>query len=176
MAPFGRIAWLTSLKFHQLRRQIFWFRLRKIYREQLLNSPKEAELPILENGGMTCPSYPPEPGNQILAKIDPHTGISNFGETIRLGESNEVLNPAPPVEHFRYCGPCRTHGCAHWTGASCRLAESVSRVRIPIRTEVPDCSIRASCRWYAENGFTACSGCGWIEYRAISENATGRNA
>lgn len=67
----------------------------------------------------------------------------------------------PPEARMRFASPCRTGGCAQWTGERCGV---IARVMAHLNTPpapgtLPPCLIRASCRWYAERGGAACGVC-----------------
>jgi hypothetical protein len=53
--------------------------------------------------------------------------------------------------------------CPQWTGESCgigeMIAEQAKAMPEPSSAGLPTCAIRASCRWYSEQGRDACSVC-----------------
>jgi hypothetical protein len=64
-----------------------------------------------------------------------------------------------PTEVFRFAAPCAGDACAHFDGRDCRLAmRIVARLPAVVRTLKP-CSIRPTCRWFAQEGAAACFRC-----------------
>jgi len=71
---------------------------------------------------------------------------------------------AADLSMVRFAGNCITVSCLHWNDG-CELGKSVARSATQLRlTNKPRCSIRSSCRWFAENGRTACGGCALVRY------------
>jgi hypothetical protein len=68
-----------------------------------------------------------------------------------------------PVEAFRFAARCEDHRCAqHVDGAEggrCGLGARIVAQLDPVVASLPSCTIRASCRWYAEQGREACLRC-----------------
>jgi hypothetical protein len=66
---------------------------------------------------------------------------------------------------YRLAGPCAEARCGFWSGTGCSLGEELARSfaishRSPDAADVmPKCSIRAECRWFAEQGRAACHAC-----------------
>jgi hypothetical protein len=86
-----------------------------------------------------------------------------------LPVSEEVLalaGPVSPIEIFRFAAPCAEHGCRHFDGSDCRLAERVVQLMPAVVEGVPPCPIRPACRWWQQEGKDACLRCPQI----ISEN------
>ncbi len=64
-----------------------------------------------------------------------------------------------PTEIFRFAAPCAGRACVHFDGADCRLASRIVQL-VPAGVDVlPACEIRASCRWWQQEGKAACLRC-----------------
>jgi hypothetical protein len=70
-----------------------------------------------------------------------------------------LAGPVQPTEVFRFAAPCQEGGCAHFARSTCTLASKVVRMLPPVTTGLPPCDIRASCRWFAQEGREACLRC-----------------
>jgi hypothetical protein len=83
-----------------------------------------------------------------LKKTQPLTNhVSKLGDKIT------------PEEVFRIAAPCEEKGCQHFDGHDCKLATRVAE-KLPIVTEqLPPCSIRRNCRWWQQEGISACLRC-----------------
>jgi len=68
-----------------------------------------------------------------------------------------------PVEAFRFAGRCEDHRCAQHVdgveGGRCGLGARIVAQLDAVVVNLPSCTIRASCRWYAEQGREACLRC-----------------
>ena len=116
----------------------------------------------------TCPSAPPEPGSALL------------GIVLAKGQVAYVNPPTPatqemldsfaasgiPIENrMRFSGRCMEHRCVQWKGAPgegrCGLIDH-ALVELGITKDsesLPHCSIRATCRWFAQHKRVACAAC-----------------
>lgn len=115
---------------------------------------------------MTCPSWPCEEGVQLLgvmtasgrlAYVNPPTAVSaGFVERVRS------LGDGRPERRFRFAGPCIEGACPQWTGCGCGIADVIVAEHGAVVTaspRLPACTIRRSCRWFAQHGSTACRAC-----------------
>ena len=59
---------------------------------------------------------------------------------------------------FRFAAPCVTARCARWDGR-CQVGARLAVLADDAPAELPACGIRARCRWWAEQGATACRLC-----------------
>src|SRR3954451_23149443 len=114
--------------------------------------------------GSTCPSSPAAPGAVLLGIVGP-TRIAYVTPELRVSEEllDELRASGPPEQRFRFADACAKSACAHWTGQQCRLIDQVlasaEEAGALLRAELPRCSVRASCRWFAQRGAAACGTC-----------------
>jgi hypothetical protein len=111
-----------------------------------------------------CPSGRPEWDNSIVFGII--GGTETEPRVIYLDESvpinTELLEKAAPVtpaEIYRVAVPCVHHKCLHFDGTNCTLAQRVVEKMPVVEEELPQCSIRENCRWWHQEGKTACMRC-----------------
>ncbi|MEH6773096.1 MAG: hypothetical protein V7668_04165 [Cereibacter changlensis] len=66
----------------------------------------------------------------------------------------------PPEAQMRFASPCRSEGCAQWTGTACSIVQRVLD-HIDLLPDPPrlPCTIRQSCRWFSDRGRPACAAC-----------------
>ncbi|MGI8800656.1 MAG: hypothetical protein ACR2KV_00555 [Solirubrobacteraceae bacterium] len=146
-------------------------------------SPPKAELTVVPSPkrpaveeiggpeGKACPSAPCIDGALLLgvvaadgrlAYIQPPTRIdAEFAERARA--------EGRPEARYRFSLPCVEAGCSQWTGSGCGLVEHIFEQRAaaapqaqappPAPAKLPACSIRRTCRWYAQRGGAACAVC-----------------
>ncbi|MCC7013346.1 MAG: hypothetical protein IT454_12350 [Planctomycetes bacterium] len=114
--------------------------------------------------GASCPSAQPdmdearvfgvvteEREGQRIAYLAPET---NVDPALLAG-----LDGVAPTEVFRFSAKCETSRCSHFDGARCTLAERIKRALAPVVDRLPACTVRATCRWYLEQGGEICLRC-----------------
>jgi len=67
--------------------------------------------------------------------------------------------PADPGEVFRMAAHCEELRCTHFNGVDCKLASRIVQIMPAVVDALPACLIRASCRWYLQEGKPACLRC-----------------
>ncbi|HEX5658269.1 MAG TPA: hypothetical protein VFX59_13800 [Polyangiales bacterium] len=65
----------------------------------------------------------------------------------------------PAAEMYRLVGSCAQRECGNWTGSRCRLGQQIAHDLPVVVDSAPPCSIRRTCRWFAEEGVPACLRC-----------------
>ncbi|URN18446.1 MULTISPECIES: hypothetical protein [Streptomyces] len=133
--------------------------------------------PCRPEEGRLCPSSTCHEGAVVIGVL---------GEDGRLG----YLRPAVPVDEgfvgaarrlgdpesrFRFAGACVRESCEHWSDRRCglvgRLADAARQRGIGPAAEPPRCAVRAECRWFAQEGRSACSVCPVVVYRPTERRA-----
>lgn len=111
-----------------------------------------------------CPSA--QPGMQeprligVVTFDEEAPSIAYLNELVPVTE--ELLasaEPAEPREVFRMAAHCEESRCAHFNGVKCGLATRVVEILPAVVDALPTCLIRASCRWYTQEGKPACLRC-----------------
>lgn len=111
----------------------------------------------------TCPSARCEPGARLLGVVD-REGIVGFFDTAPVIDESFVrvaLAGSPPQQRFRFAQPCVQAACKQWTGTRCGVIDAAIDAVDPeaVSTELRDCAIRESCRWFRQRGPEACQVC-----------------
>lgn len=112
-------------------------------------------------GPRACPSYPPGGGGRVFARVDDEGGMVFVDSPVCEPDGNQ-----------RFVGPCVSTRCEFWDG-HCQLGMLVA-LSVTVERGVLDtgfasratlsCPVRTTCRWLAENGEDACSGCQDVTY------------
>jgi hypothetical protein len=113
---------------------------------------------------LLCPSAQPEmAGSRLLGVV---LGEPDRPEVAYLNEPAPVTEdllrlagPAPPTEIFRFAAHCNERACVHFDGHDCNLVTRVVRILPVVVDALPACGIRATCRWYEQEGRAACLRC-----------------
>jgi hypothetical protein len=124
--------------------------------------------PEMSSGGerarLLCPSARPEwTGARVIGVV---TGTVSEPEVRYLERPLPVLDsvlamtaPVTPTEVLRFAAPCVQRACRHFQHSRCHLVEKVVAGLDPVVSDLPPCSIRDDCRWFAEEGAAACWRC-----------------
>lgn len=111
-----------------------------------------------------CPSARPEWNNPIIFGVI--TGTKDKPSVTYLKESQPITEellalaqPVTPTEVFRIGGTCATEQCQHFDGANCTLAQRVVNNLPIVEDNLPACAIRRDCRWWLQEGKSACLRC-----------------
>lgn len=110
-----------------------------------------------------CPSSKAQKGAQLLGVLQEDGTMAILPQPLRIDDAFlEVAARAEPAEQsFRFTNKCVESGCAQWTGSRCGVSDQIVSVlaEVMLREDLPDCGIRAACRWYRQNGEDACRIC-----------------
>jgi hypothetical protein len=79
-----------------------------------------------------------------------------------------LAHPVKPTEIFRFAAPCANSSCQHFDGSQCRLATRIVEGLPAVVEQLPPCPIRASCRWWQQEGKAACLRCPQIATETFS--------
>lgn len=111
-----------------------------------------------------CPSAQPHMEGAVVFGVVGGTAgepwVRYFDE--RLPATPDVLALAggvDPAEVYRFGAPCAGGGCRHFDGASCRLATKLVQLTPPASRALPACALRPDCRWWRQEGKSACMRC-----------------
>ena len=64
-----------------------------------------------------------------------------------------------PIEAFRFAARCEEGRCGQYADGRCSLGQRLVEGLQPVVDALPSCTIRPTCRWYAEQGRAACVRC-----------------
>ena len=119
--------------------------------------------PKAQRSSLLCPSALPEVENSfVFAIIDNRSAerrVHYLGTPMRAtAEIVDLAGGELPTDVFRFTAPCREKECSHFVSGGCRLPDLIVNM-FPVSEELPACSIRGACRWFAQAGGTACLRC-----------------
>lgn len=116
---------------------------------------------------VVCPSAPARPGATTLLGIlgrdgrlayVPSRPVVSEGLLADFHATGQV-----PEAQARFAGRCVTAGCAFWDGDRCRAVDvarlETGRIADEPSHPLPECGIRSSCRWWQQDGASACAVC-----------------
>jgi hypothetical protein len=112
-----------------------------------------------------CPSARCEEGAILLGIVGRDGVVGYVQPQIVVGQDfvDAATRGRTPEKRFRFAGPCVEAECAHWTGARCGVIDRVMQLRdqkaLTPSPDLPRCTIRPLCRWFAQRGPEACQVC-----------------
>jgi hypothetical protein len=111
-----------------------------------------------------CPSSQPDKDNAVVFGVvegtieEPRVAYLERSQPVNE-EIQQLSAPVKATEMMRLASPCHEQGCVHFDGSDCRLAQRIVE-QLPTVTEtLPACQIRSSCRWWQQEGKSACLRC-----------------
>ena len=113
---------------------------------------------------LLCPSYVSKPGAQLFGIQNNDGKIDYLHEAIPVDRTfvEEAKLGRAPEERFRFAGKCIQSGCHQWNDVQhqCGLVGAIiERMNQPLSNASEHCPIRSRCRWFAQNGMSACANC-----------------
>lgn len=131
--------------------------------------------------GASCPSAQPDMLDARIFGV--RSGTVDEPRTAYLERGVEVdealvegLDGVEPTEVFRYAARCEESRCSHFDGARCTLARRLRAYLRPVTAALPPCTVRASCRWYAEEGEEICYRCPQVVTLSLGSDDAGLRA
>lgn len=112
-----------------------------------------------------CPSYRCEEGAWLIGVVQPDGSVAFTPDELQVDAA--FVAPArkgrTPEARFRFAGPCHRAACAQWTGERCGVIDTLVRcvadANLDTEPSIPECAIRARCRWFGQMGVRACRLC-----------------
>jgi len=121
-----------------------------------------------------CPSAQPDwEGSKVIGVVG---GTKEAPEVAYLSEPQPVTEellalarPVTPSEVFRFSAPCANSACGHFSAeqGKCKLAEKIVRWAPMVVEKLPPCTIRPDCRWWQQEGKSACMRCPQVVTRRL---------
>jgi hypothetical protein len=112
-----------------------------------------------------CPSARAKAGATLIGVIGTDGRVAYLKTPLAVDQDfiDEVSADGPPEEHMRFSGPCVEGKCMQWNDkrSRCGVLDGVKPVlgdRVG-ETSLQPCSIRAACRWFLQDGPSACRIC-----------------
>jgi hypothetical protein len=110
-----------------------------------------------------CPSAPASEGALLFGRVgaDGIVHISDSPITITDDLASALGDPNGSNQALRFAAPCQGDRCVHWSG-KCGVPDALRLFAENVDTaahDLPHCPIRKVCRWYGQDGPSACRLC-----------------
>lgn len=132
---------------------------------------------------LLCPSaHPDMAGARVFAVVGGSAGqprADYLAQAVPLTDEIRALaGPVDPAELFRVASPCVQGACQHFDDGqhSCRLAHKTAALAPVVVERLPRCAIRPTCRWWKQEGVSACRRCPQVATLNFSPNEAMRAA
>lgn len=118
-----------------------------------------------------CPSAACRPGAVLVGIVLPNGRIAYASDRVEVDSEfvrRAHLSGRPPEQRFRFSSACMSSACAQWSGSECgligRLLDEFTRqFGPPVALDpLPECPIRAECRWFRQRAGLACAVCNYV--------------
>lgn len=124
--------------------------------------------------GYSCPSAPPDAeGARVFGVVlgdAENPRVAYLEKRVLVPpQTLDALDGVSPTRVFRFSGKCVEGACAQFKDGACRLGQQVLRRLGPAADQTPACTVRATCRWFAENGAEVCLRCPRVVTTAIDD-------
>lgn len=110
-----------------------------------------------------CPSSQPDSDEAIAFGVVGGTvespAVSYLKQTQPVAEIAPASSLVKSTEMLRIASSCQEKGCLHFDGSDCRLAARIVEQLPTVTQTLPACQIRSSCRWWQQEGKSACLRC-----------------
>lgn len=122
-----------------------------------------------------CPSGRCHPGAKLLGIRGDDGSLGYVTPAIDLTSDfcEIAAEGRNPHVRFRFTEPCVENRCAQWQDGACGVIREVipeDESSVSAMPELPRCGIRASCRWFAQEGRVACRVCPGVATESTSSN------
>ena len=127
----------------------------------------------------TCPSAPAEPGSVLLGVVAAPGKVAYItpGIPVTVEWLEKLSASSIPIENrMRFACACMENRCVQWSGGPtgvgrCSLADrAVEAFSISEGLEdLPNCGIRATCRWFEQHQRKACAACPEVIHRPTQD-------
>ena len=122
--------------------------------------------PAPQNDVIFCPSAQPGLSRSMLIGVVDKSRdgdlVSYLPEPAAVTDGTIVAFTGSPVQAtqlFRFAAPCAKSACHNWSGSSCGVVQRIVQILPAVVSELPDCKVRPSCRWFRQEGQPACLRC-----------------
>lgn len=116
----------------------------------------------IDRDAFACPSAPCVEGASVLGVMTESSRLAYVQPAPRVDSAfaERARERGRPEARYRFTLPCAEAACPQWTGTRCAVADEL--VHAPTgggNGPLPRCTIRRTCRWFAQHGADACAIC-----------------
>ncbi len=118
----------------------------------------------LQPSPYSCPSAQPDMQDaRVIGVVSGSAAAPRIAylkaEAVMPAAQVAMTGAVAAVEVFRFAARCEEQRCAQFAGGRCSLGQRLVDGLDAVVGSLPPCTIRATCRWFAEQGAPACLRC-----------------
>ena len=117
------------------------------------------------NEDLLCPSARCEDGNILVGMVREDASVGYIPQKLHIDQNfvDKANADGMAERRFRFASPCVQSGCMQWENGQCGVVEkATSELTEYVTEDLPKCSIRKDCRWFAQRSIEACRVCSWV--------------
>jgi hypothetical protein len=122
-----------------------------------------------ETKKLFCPSSHPSLNDSLIVGVIEGGGdqrsVTYLEHPVKVGHGTLLAFASgniSPTSVFRFAAPCVKDRCKNWSGHNCRVVEHLVQLLPAVSPSLPACKLRTVCRWFAEEGGSACTRCSQV--------------
>jgi hypothetical protein len=127
----------------------------------------------MKKGSKSCPSSTLSDGAILLGVVNKNGTVGFISNPVEVSGKlyDELREQDNPEKHYRFSSSCVESGCHQWQQQQCSVIKKIMHANedAELEQQLPDCSIRSSCRWFFQEGAKACSFCPYIITNMLEE-------
>jgi hypothetical protein len=114
-----------------------------------------------------CPSAQPDWHGAVAIGVIEGTAekplMVHFRNTVPVDEKLlDLAKPVTPTEVFRFAARCVEGRCVHFRNDRCNLVTQIVNLLPNVTESFVPCAVRAQCRWWSQEGKSACARCSQV--------------
>lgn len=120
-----------------------------------------------------CPSSTATEGALLLGLVQGDKSVALLQTPLPIDQA--FIDKAKPLgsleKRFRFANKCIKSGCKQWTGSRCGVIQTLAEINknIVMENDLKPCLIRPRCRWFSEEGKSACTICTFVVTNNMEE-------
>lgn len=121
----------------------------------------------------TCPSAPAEAVGSVAFGVIQGSveapAVAYLQQAVVVtADLIRATSPVSPNEVLRTAAPCLETSCTHFRGDRCTLVERIVAHLPETVSALPRCAIRPACRWWQQEGVSACRRCPQVVTKSVA--------
>lgn len=129
-----------------------------------------------DDPGYSCPSAQPDSPDArvfgvVVGDVDkPRVAYLEKGVEVSQ-QALDAVGHVAPTRILRFAGKCANGACAQFSNGGCSLGTNILKKMDAVTDKIPACTIRATCRWFAENGPDVCLRCSSVVTTVLEKSS-----
>lgn len=123
--------------------------------------------PLASSKVALCPSARCDAGALLFGVVQANGAVSLLAEPLEVDQDfvAAARQGRAPEARFRFAAPCQCNACPNWQAQRCTVIDDVLLElgdQALAEQALPRCTLRPHCRWYEQQGASACAACSLV--------------